>query len=155
RVARREGGVRVYALRRHGPGPAGAAERRARLDALVDAVVRIYAPLPAPSLSYFVRRLRLAAPQWREELTSTLARARERLRSAVAGGVTWYWSTGPDAAGADPERVRLLAPFDPVVQDRTRFELLWGWVYRFEAYTPVAKRRLGYYALPLLFRDRV
>jgi uncharacterized protein YcaQ len=51
--------------------------------------------------------------------------------------------------------VRLLAPFDPVVHDRTRFELLWGWVYRFEAYTPAPKRKLGYYAMPLLWRDRV
>jgi uncharacterized protein YcaQ len=49
----------------------------------------------------------------------------------------------------------LLAPFDPVVWDRRRFELLWGWAYRFEAYTPVAKRKLGYYALPLLWGDRV
>ena len=51
--------------------------------------------------------------------------------------------------------MRLLAPFDPVVWDRRRFELLWGWAYRFEAYTPVAKRKLGYYALPLLWRDEV
>jgi uncharacterized protein YcaQ len=41
------------------------------------------------------------------------------------------------------------------VWDRFRFELLWGWVYRFEAYTPPPKRKLGYYALPLLWRDRV
>src|SRR5262249_41011218 len=54
-----------------------------------------------------------------------------------------------------PEAVRLLAPFDPLVHDRARFELLWDWVYRFEAYTPVAKRKLGYYAMPLLWRDRV
>jgi len=51
--------------------------------------------------------------------------------------------------------VRLLTPFDPVVWDRSRLELLWNWVYRFEAYTPVAKRKLGYYALPMLWRDRV
>jgi uncharacterized protein len=51
--------------------------------------------------------------------------------------------------------VRLLTPFDPVVWDRDRFELLWGWVYRFEAYTPAPKRKLGYYALPLVWRDRV
>ncbi|RZK98597.1 MAG: winged helix-turn-helix domain-containing protein, partial [Rubrivivax sp.] len=31
----------------------------------------------------------------------------------------------------------------------------WGWAYRFEAYTPAPKRKLGYYALPLLWRDRV
>ena len=51
--------------------------------------------------------------------------------------------------------MRLLAPFDPVVWDRRRFELLWGWTYRFEAYTPAPQRRRGYYALPLLWRDRV
>jgi uncharacterized protein YcaQ len=33
--------------------------------------------------------------------------------------------------------------------------LFWGWAYRFEAYTPPSKRRLGYYALPLLWRDAV
>ena len=49
----------------------------------------------------------------------------------------------------------MLAPFDPLVWDRRRFELFWGWRYRFEAYTPAAKRTLGYYALPLLWRDRV
>jgi hypothetical protein len=48
-----------------------------------------------------------------------------------------------------------LTPFDPVVWDRRRFEILWGWTYRFEAYTPAPKRKLGYYALPLLWRDRV
>jgi uncharacterized protein YcaQ len=42
-----------------------------------------------------------------------------------------------------------------VVHDRNRFELLWGWTYRFEAYTPAPKRKLGYYAMPLLWRDRV
>jgi hypothetical protein len=51
--------------------------------------------------------------------------------------------------------VRLLAPFDPIVWDRRRFALLWGWSYRFEAYTPAPKRKLGYYALPLLWQDRV
>ena len=51
--------------------------------------------------------------------------------------------------------MRLLAPFDPVVWDRRRFEPFWGWAYRFEAYTPAPQRVRGYYALPLLWRDRV
>jgi uncharacterized protein YcaQ len=42
-----------------------------------------------------------------------------------------------------------------VVWDRRRFELLWGWAYRFEAYTPAPQRVRGYYALPLLWRERV
>lgn len=59
------------------------------------------------------------------------------------------------AAREPDDTLRLLTPFDPIVWDRRRFELLWGWPYRFEAYTPVSKRKLGYYALPLLWRDRV
>jgi uncharacterized protein YcaQ len=51
--------------------------------------------------------------------------------------------------------VRLLAPFDPIVWDRRRFEAFWGWPYRFEAYTPAPRRLLGYYALPVLWRERV
>jgi uncharacterized protein YcaQ len=71
-------------------------------------------------------------------------------------GVDWYWPAAEGLpAGSAPNVVRLLAPFDPVVWDRRRFEILWGWAYRFEAYTPVRKRKLGYYALPLLYRDRV
>ena len=38
---------------------------------------------------------------------------------------------------------------------RVSFERLRSWVYRFEAYTPAARRKQGYYALPLLWRDRV
>ena len=49
----------------------------------------------------------------------------------------------------------LLSPFDPIVWDRRRFELFWGWAYRFEAYTPAPQRVRGYYALPLLWRDQV
>jgi hypothetical protein len=49
--------------------------------------------------------------------------------------------------------VRLLAPFDPLVWDRRRFEHFWGWPYRFEAYVPAARRVRGHYALPLLWRD--
>ena len=156
RVARREKGIRIYGTHRHEPAPLDEAARRARIDALVDVAVNIYAPLPGASLSYYVRRLRYAVPQWQEEITGALRRARERLARARVEGVDWYWPNEENPRRAQaPEAVRLLAPFDPVVHDRTRFELLWGWVYRFEAYTPAPKRKLGYYALPLLWRDRV
>jgi uncharacterized protein YcaQ len=156
RVVRREKGIRLYATRRHERAPLDDAARRARIDALVDLVVNIYAPLPGASLSYYVRRLRYAVPQWEKEMNAALQRARERLAQVRVEGMDWYWphDENPRKAVA-PDRVRLLAPFDPVVHDRTRFELFWGWVYRFEAYTPAAKRKLGYYALPLLWRDRV
>jgi uncharacterized protein YcaQ len=156
RIVRREKGIRIYSAHRHEPVPRGAAERRSRIDALVDALVRIYAPLPGPSLSFYLRRLRFAAPQWRKELPAALRRAKQRLGHVALENVDWYWPEDEDAMdGVVPEVVRFLAPFDPAVHDRDRFELLWNWTYRFEAYTPVAKRKLGYYAMPLLWRDRV
>jgi len=156
RVVRREAGIRIYAVHEHEPAPRDAATRRARLDALVDVVVAKYAPLPAPSLSTLVRRLRYAVPQWTGELEGALQRAKRRLAHARVDGVGWYWpATDPSTIGEPDEVVRLLAPFDPVVWDRRRFEMLWGWAYRFEAYTPAPARRLGYYALPLLWRDRI
>ncbi len=156
RVARRETGIRIYAAHQHDGGRTNAAERRARLDALVDVVVRKYAPLPATSVSYAVRRLRYAVPQWATDITGALARAKRRSAHSVVSGQTWYWPADEKAEGASaPDRVRLLAPFDPLVWDRRKFELLWGWPYRFEAYTPVAHRKHGYYALPLLWREHV
>jgi uncharacterized protein len=156
RVERREGGIRIYSAHRHGEEPADAAERQSRIDALVDVAVRIYAPLPGACLSDLVRRLRFAVPQWHGELKSALHRVKQRLSHTRVDGVDWYWPAEENPARCAPQNtVRLLTPFDPVVWDRDRFELLWGWVYRFEAYTPAPKRKLGYYALPLLWRDRV
>jgi uncharacterized protein len=156
RVARREAGVRVYAVHEHGPAPATGAERQSHIDAVVDVAVKKYAPLPGASLSYVISRLRYAIPQWRGELKSALQRAKQRLSHVHIDGNDWYWP-GDERLPAEPapDVVRLLAPFDPVVWDRRRFELLWGWPYRFEAYTPVSKRKLGYYALPLLWGDRI
>jgi uncharacterized protein YcaQ len=156
RVARREGGIRIYAVHVHEPVIRDTATRRAHVDALVDVVVNLYAPLPGASLSMLVRRLRYAAPQWERELGAAIERSRRRLAHARVDGIDWYFSPTESAEAAEaPGEVRLLAPFDPVVWDRRRFELLWGWAYRFEAYTPAPKRKLGYYALPLLWRDRI
>jgi hypothetical protein len=156
RVARREAGIRIYAAHEHGPGPADAVGRAARIDALVALVIRTYAPLPGARLANLVRRLQYAVPQWRGELTRALQRAKHRLAHGRVDGIDWYWPAGERLPRGDAlELVRLLSPFDPVVWDRHRFELLWGWPYRFEAYTPVPKRKFGYYALPLLWRDRV
>ena len=156
RVVRRDAGIRVYGVHEFERPPADKAQRAARMDALIDIVVRKYAPLPGPSLSSLVGRLRYAVPQWRRELKAALQRARLRLSHARIDGIDWYWPADEAiGAGARADAVYLLAPFDPVVWDRRRFEMFWGWAYRFEAYTPLSKRVRGYYALPLLWRDRV
>lgn len=155
RITRRDRGIRVYAIR-EGGSVQDERSPRDRVDALVDVVVNKYAPLPGLSFSYVVSRLRYAVPQWRGQLKDALARARRRLAHSRVGGIDWYWPARERPAVRELEdKVRLLAPFDPVVWDRRRFELFWGWPYRFEAYTPVPKRRFGYYALPMLWRDEV
>jgi uncharacterized protein YcaQ len=155
RVVRRDAGIRIYAVRteEHRDAPLSP---DARIDALVDLLVGIYGPVPALSLSNLVGRLRYAVPQWRGELKDALVRGRQRLAHARVDGTEWYWPGDETVVDCDhPQTVRLLAPFDPIVWDRRRFELFWEWPYRFEAYTPLRKRRFGYYALPLLWRDRV
>lgn len=77
------------------------------------------------------------------------------LRSSEIDGVRYLWPAAADVSQPAPRSVRFLAPFDPLVWDRSRFEQLWGWAYRFEAYTPAKKRVRGYYALPLLFGTQV
>jgi uncharacterized protein len=155
RVARREGGTRCYAARdAHDAAP----DVDSAMDALVDVIVAKYAPLPAASFSQLVMFLAAAAPQWRDARKAALARARQRLPSASVDGVTWFWPAGENPASKrhqSDDAARLLAPFDPIVWDRRRFELFWRWPYRFEAYTPAPKRMLGYYALPLLWREQV
>ena len=158
RIAGRDRGVRVYAANQLQPRVRDPALRDARLDALVDLAVHCYAPLPAASLGPLLRRVRFAAPQWRDQLNAALGRAKQRLAQARIEGGDWYWPQRERATltrDAIDERLYLLAPFDPLVWDRRRFELFWGWAYRFEAYTPPAKRKLGYYALPMLWLDRV
>jgi uncharacterized protein len=157
RVVSRDAGVRLYAPAAPSNTPRGRSEE-ASLDALVDFAVRKYAPLPAASLAQLIARLRYGAPQWRKSLRGAVTRAKLRLARAHVDGTDWLWpaeEAWPNAGDADDERVRLLAPFDPLVWDRRRFELFWGWRYRFEAYTPAAKRLRGYYALPLLWRDEI
>ncbi len=57
------------------------------------------------------------------------------------------------AAPLPADRMIPLCPFDPVIRDRSRLLQLFGFAYRFEAFTPAAKRIHGYYTLPLLVGD--
>jgi uncharacterized protein YcaQ len=66
-----------------------------------------------------------------------------------------------EAAGAEPRPgdggpgCSFLAPLDPIMWDREALQPLYGFDYRWEVYTPAAKRRWGYYVLPILFGDRL
>lgn len=155
RVAGRVAGTRVYAP---AAPPDSDIDPDAGIDRLLEVAVRLYAPVPLRTLRQLASHLGYGVPQWRHLRRVALSRAETRFATAEVDGVRYFWpGDEPVASRRWPvrDRVRLLAPFDPLVWDRFRFEHMWGWAYRFEAYTPAAKRVRGYYALPLLWRDQI
>lgn len=149
RVSGRRDGIRVYSASAPHPEPLPPQIRMRRIILLV---VDILAPVAESGLAGTFGLLGRGAPglgKWRHGLSALLASG--ELESGEVDGQHYYWLAGGPSRRGDPETVRLLAPFDPIVWERRRFEHLWGWDYRFEAYTKPEQRRFGYYAMPLLW----
>ena len=149
RIARRETGIRVY---RPAILSSGAADPAERLRTLVMIHARIFSPSPEKSLQTVIARYGELG-NTRRTLGDLIGDG--ALQKQTVDGVSYVWPSTDAERHDAPRSVRFLAPFDPVVWDRARFEHLWGWPYRFEAYTPVAKRVRGYYAMPMLWGDAV
>jgi uncharacterized protein len=153
RIAGRDNGIRLYEATSRRPEKLEPADRLRRLTLLIAAIL---APVSDRSLRSTLRHLGQAAPalEGRQAVVKRLIESGE-LASKVIDEVRYVWPAGRVTRCEPGDTVRFLAPFDPLVWDRSRFEHFWGWSYRFEAYTPASKRKLGYYAMPMLWRDDV
>lgn len=85
---------------------------------------------------------------------STAPRVGDAGLPATVDGVRGRWRVDPEALDQPFEgRTALLSPFDGLLRDRKRMELLWGFDYSLDMYKPAHRRRWGYYALPILHGD--
>lgn len=123
-------------------------------DHLIDATMRAHGFATLRTINYLRRDPRVRAM------------VRERVSEQVRAGVldTCRTAAGepvyarPGAFDRPPKRlatlVRILSPFDNVVIQRQRAAQVFGFDYTIECYVPAAKRRYGYFALPVLYQDR-
>jgi uncharacterized protein YcaQ len=136
---------------------------RAGKERLWDLATRVYPDVPAVPLAEALsrrdeRRLRslgiarAKAPEYPVEPGAV----RTAGEPAVVEGVRGTWRVDPAQLGRPfAGRAALLSPFDRLVHDRRRALELFEFDYQLEMYKPVAKRRWGYYALPVLYGDRL
>jgi len=154
------------------------ATRRGSFERVYDLTERVLPErirtLPTPSAEEAQRELlRLSARalgiatefDLRDYFRLPVADTKARLAELVEAGDLlpvevegWRQPAYLDPAARQPRRIEaraLLAPFDPLIWERDRTERIFDFFYRIEIYTPVAKRKHGYYVLPFLLDDRL
>jgi uncharacterized protein len=157
-VSERTGILKTYELaERHfgwetSPKPA---PERETLNYLLDRALRAQGVVSLDSVCY------MDAPRKKpmRSLIEGRVRRKELVRVDVEGaGQVEHWAR-PDAvetlASPDEELVHILSPFDPLIIQRKRLKFFFGYDHVFEAYVPKAKRKYGYFALPVLVGDDI
>lgn len=157
-VSGRNGMVKTYDLLTRHFGwkalPRPATERQG-LDYLLDRALRAQGIVSAQSILHGRSRL----PPALRALVEARVRRGALVPVVLAGAEKIEHWAAPEALAPRPEPqaelVHLLSPFDPLVIQRQRLSLFFGYDHVFEAYVPRARRKLGYFALPVLVGDEI
>ncbi len=118
---------------------------------------------PATTRQIQMHFVRYRYPEF-EAAFKDLRRAGRVVPVSVAGLAGEWWLHADQVGWLDEPaaprnsvapRTVLLSPFDNLIADRTRTERLFGFEFRIEIYTPIVKRKYGYYVLPILHGERL
>ncbi len=131
------------------PRPRAATER-AIVEYLLDRALRAQGPVSLASICYMDAPRKAAMA----ELIAARVRRGALIPVAIEGVGVPHWSA-PGPPPETREAVHILSPFDPLIIQRARLSEFFGYDHLFEAYVPAAKRKLGYFALPVLVDDRI
>lgn len=155
-VGARQGMVKTYDLtaRHFGAIPKAATERQI-IAYKLDRALRSQGVVSLDSICH------LDAPSKKavKELIDSRVRRKLLVPVLIEGNAKAQHWAEPATLGASasepPTLVHILSPFDPLIIQRKRLKLFFGYDHLFEAYVPTAKRKLGYFALPVLMGDRI
>ncbi len=150
RIVRREKGIRIYETR---PQLPNGIETGKRQEEIVSVIANLLSPITERKLTEALHRFRKVFGDSKKVVERMIKNG--KLTRQNIEGVNYIWPSEKEIPLKPTTGVKFLTPFDPVVWDRNRFEHLWGWQYRFEAYVPKEKRIRGYYAMPLLWNQEI
>jgi uncharacterized protein len=158
-ITARNGILKTYDLpaRHFGwDAPPKPASDRETLDYLLDRSLRAQGVVSIDSVCYMDAPRKPAM----RRLIERRVRAKELVPVDLEGAAkTAYWARPETLEAMAPppseELVHILSPFDPLIIQRKRLQFFFDYEHLFEAYVPKAKRKLGYFALPVLVGDQI
>jgi uncharacterized protein YcaQ len=158
-ISQRSGMLKTYELMSRHFGwsrlPAAASERQTH-EYYLDRAVRTQGLVSVESAAYLNAPLKPAM----RRLIETRVRLKQLVPVDLEGAGKWQHWVRPEALEqpwdeAGQEQVHILSPFDPLINQRKRLQLFFGYEHRFEAYVPKEKRVFGYFACPVLVGDEI
>jgi uncharacterized protein len=156
-VSERTGMLKTYELTSRHFGweraPRGAPEAEV-LAYLLERALRSQGVASLDSACYLDARRKPAL----RRLIEARVRRNDLVRVELEGSRLEHWAlpeTLDRTSPAESERIHILSPFDPLVLQRKRLQLFFGYEHRFEAYLPKPQRRFGYFAQPVLAGDEI